>query len=154
MLKLAVCSDWRQGSTPCMELLFFFISPNPTFCRWQPPFCSLYLWASFVLFFKFPHIREMIWYLSWTNLFHVVKHPWGPFMLQITVFHFLWLNSITLCIYTHSCVYTLCIYYSFFIQPLMNTTVVSISSPLSIMLQISFWIPQIKTEEWNCWIIW
>ena len=65
------------------------------------PFCvCLLLW--FLFFFKIPYISEIIWYLSFSDLFHLAQYPLGPSMLsQMARCHsFLWLSDIPL--YKHT----------------------------------------------------
>ena len=58
-------------------------------------------------------MSEIIWYLSFSDLFHLAYLQGPSMLLQMAGFHyFLWLSSIPLCMYTTS---------SFFIHPLMDT---------------------------------
>ena len=80
----------------------FSFHPLPLRPLWQPSACSQYLWVCFYfvhLFcfvFRIPRISEIIWYLSFSDLFHLEWCPLGPSMLcQMARFHsFLLLNNI------------------------------------------------------------
>ena len=66
------------------------------------------------------YICEIIWYSSFSDLFHPAQCPQGPFMLsQIVRFYILWPNHIPL--YVHIHIYGM---FSLSIHPWMDTEVI------------------------------
>ena len=65
--------------------LYFFHLLHP-FPLWQPPDYFLYLWVCFWLFclfvFWIPHSSEIMWPLSFSDLFHLAWWPQGPLMFS------------------------------------------------------------------------
>ena len=73
---------------------------------WQPPICSLFLWALgfFLLFwFQIPHGSEIIWHLSVSDIFHLTIRPSGFILLsQMARLHFFFYDwVIFLCVCAH-----------------------------------------------------
>ena len=62
--------------------------------------------------FQIPHMSEIIWYLSFSGLFHLAQYNLVPFTsLQMARFHsFWWLSNIPLytylCVCIHTCAHT------------------------------------------------
>ena len=88
----------------CMFWLLSRPFPSPL-CLWQPPVCSLYLWAQWTVccccfHFRFLHINEIIWYLSFSDLFYLMWCPQDPSMLsQMAPFlSFSWPNNVCVCV--------------------------------------------------------
>ena len=61
---------------------------------------SILSFYEFVCFFQIPHISEVIWYLSFSDLFHLAQVPQGSStMSQMEgVSPFLWLNNMSVCV--------------------------------------------------------
>ena len=60
-----------------LNLLTFFTQSTKLPFIWQPSIYSLYLWICFYFVFKIPH-SKIIWYLSFSDLFHQAQFPLGP----------------------------------------------------------------------------
>ena len=109
-------SQTHGAYNPAEKLfLFFFVTPNLSLPHPFSPLviqvCSLCLWVCICFVNKFictifsiPHISNITWHLSFSDLLHSVWESLGPSMLlQMASFHsFLWLSSIPLHIRTTS----------------------------------------------------
>ena len=89
--------------------------------------------VSFFFFFKALHIRNIIWYLSFSDLVHLVRSSLGPSMLlQMNIFLKMYLKNIPLCTYT----------ISFFIHSSVDGHLGCLHtlSIVNIGMHVSFWI--------------
>ena len=76
-LELPFTRLW--GNRHFFKKIIKFFPITPSLPLWQSLACSLYLWVCFCFvlfihlfcFFKVPHISEIIWYLSFSDLFHI-----------------------------------------------------------------------------------
>ena len=102
---------WVMGVPCCMQIMFCFcfcLIPSPFFIKspkisplWQLLVCSmpLFLFCSSVyVVHYFPHISEIMWYFSFSDLFILLRFITFRSIDAITKgkFSFLWQNSIPL----------------------------------------------------------
>ena len=65
-----------------------FCSPPPASSNHQSIVCICIFSFLFFIYFYIPHIREIIWYLSLSDLSHLAYHLTGPFVLQMARYSF------------------------------------------------------------------
>ena len=104
-------------------------------------FCYVYWFVFF--FFYIPHLSKIIWYLAFSDLFHLVLIPSRSIHVVTNgkISSFLCLSSIPLCVCKHACVYHI-----FFIQSSIHGQlgcfcVLAIVNNTTVNIRIHIWFP-------------
>ena len=153
IFNVAVCTC--QSQTPNLSL------PS-TLSPWSPEVHSLSLWICFhfankcncIISFQIPHISDIKWHLSLSDLLYSVWQSPGPSMLLPTLFFLFNGWVIFHCVYGPHLLYPFICWWTFRLLPCLCYCKQCYSEYQDACILLNHVLLWVCAQEWDCWIIW